>query len=99
MQDAATIAVTGAPSPQASAGRERWRVIVRTAFPFVVVGAIWEAVARYGIFPHQLFPTLEDVARSFVELTIAGITMPSTRSSGCSPASGWRRSSASPSAC
>jgi NitT/TauT family transport system permease protein len=37
------------------------------------VGALWEIVAWAGIFPHQLFPTLEDIARSFVELTVAGI--------------------------
>jgi NitT/TauT family transport system permease protein len=71
MQEAATIAVTGAPPPQA--GAERWRAIARNAFPFLVVGAIWEAVASYGIFPRKLFPTLEDVARSFVELTVSGI--------------------------
>jgi NitT/TauT family transport system permease protein len=73
MQDAATIAVTGGRLPPASAGRERLRLIMRNAFPFLVVGAIWEAIARYGIFPRKLFPTLEDVARSFVELTISGI--------------------------
>jgi NitT/TauT family transport system permease protein len=73
MQDAATITVTGGRLPQASAGRERLRLIMRNAFPFLVVGAIWEAIARYGIFPRKLFPTLEDVARSFVELTISGI--------------------------
>jgi NitT/TauT family transport system permease protein len=73
MQDAATIAVTGGRLPQASAGRERLRAVLRNAFPFVVVGAIWEAFARSGIFPHKLFPTLEDVARSFVELTVSGI--------------------------
>ena len=71
MQEAATIAVTGARPPQA--GVERWRAIARNAFPFLVVGAIWEAVARYGIFPRKLFPTLEDVARAFVELTVSGI--------------------------
>ncbi len=73
MQDAATIAVTGERLPQASAGHERLRLIMRNAFPFLVVGAIWEAIAHYGIFPRKLFPTLEDVARSFVELTISGI--------------------------
>jgi NitT/TauT family transport system permease protein len=37
------------------------------------VGGIWEIVARAGIFPRRLFPTLEDVASSFVHLTISGI--------------------------
>jgi NitT/TauT family transport system permease protein len=71
MQEAATITVSGAPVR--SAGSERWRVIARNVFPFVVVGAIWEIVARAGVFPHQLFPTLEDVAISFVQLTVSGI--------------------------
>jgi NitT/TauT family transport system permease protein len=51
----------------------RWRVVARNVFPFLVVGAIWEIVAHLGIFPHRLFPTLEDIAAAFVRLTIAGI--------------------------
>jgi NitT/TauT family transport system permease protein len=51
----------------------RWRVIARTAFPFVVVGGAWEIVAHLGVFPPRLFPTLEAVASAFVRLTIAGI--------------------------
>ena len=77
MQDAAAIvmqsAPTGAPTGAPDAARERWRAVWRNAFPFIVVGALWEIVAWAGIFPHQLFPTLEDIARSFVELTVAGI--------------------------
>jgi len=72
MQDATTIAVS-APERAESAGRERLRLIVRNIFPFAVVGGIWEIVARAGIFPRRLFPTLEDVASSFVHLTISGI--------------------------
>ena len=72
MQDATTIAVS-APERTESAGRERLRLIVRNIFPFAVVGGIWEIVARAGIFPRRLFPTLEDVASSFVQLTISGI--------------------------
>ena len=71
MQEAATITVSGAP--ERPAGSERWRLIARNVFPFLVVGAIWDAVAWAGVFPHQLFPTLEDVAVSFVQLTISGI--------------------------
>lgn len=72
MQDAVTtIAVGGAPDrPQA---RERLRVVVRNVFPFIVVGAIWEIVALAGVFPRRLFPTLEEVAASFIRLTAAGI--------------------------
>jgi ABC-type nitrate/sulfonate/bicarbonate transport system permease component len=73
MQDAVTIVMQGAPGAPPAAGRERWRAVWRNAFPFIVVGALWEIVAWAGLFPHQLFPTLEDIARSFVELTIAGI--------------------------
>lgn len=72
MQEAVTsMAVTTAP--ERSLGNERWRALTRTIFPFAVVGTIWEIVAWAGLFPHRLFPTLEEVARSFVELTIAGI--------------------------
>ena len=71
MQEAVTITVSGAP--ERPAGSERWRLIARNVFPFLVVGAIWEAVAWAGVFPHQLFPTLEDVALSFVQLTVSGI--------------------------
>lgn len=67
MDDAATC---GAPP---AVGGDRLRVIARKAFPFVVVGAIWEIVARSGMFPRKLFPTLEDIARSFVDLTVSGI--------------------------
>ena len=62
----------GAPDGR-RAGRERWRAIARNIFPFVVVGTIWEIVAWAGVFPHRLFPTLEEVALSFLQLTVAGI--------------------------
>jgi ABC-type nitrate/sulfonate/bicarbonate transport system permease component len=54
-------------------GSDRLRAVARNTFPFVVVGTIWEVVARAGVFPRQLFPTLEDVARSLVDLTVSGI--------------------------
>jgi NitT/TauT family transport system permease protein len=72
MQDATTIAVS-APERAESAGRERLWLIVRNIFPFAVVGGIWEIIALAGVFPRRLFPTLEDVASSFVQLTISGI--------------------------
>ena len=57
-----------------TAGEEaRWRVIARTAFPFLVVGGAWEIVAHLGIFPPRLFPPLEAVGSAFVRLTVAGI--------------------------
>jgi len=59
--------------PAARAHDERWRGVVRNAFPFVVVGGLWEIVAHLGIFPARLFPPLEEVAAAFVRLTAAGI--------------------------
>jgi NitT/TauT family transport system permease protein len=51
----------------------RWRAIWRNAFPFLVVGAIWETVARAGVFPPRLFPSLEAIASAFWRLTLNGI--------------------------
>ena len=52
---------------------ERWRLVARTLFPFLVVAAIWEVIALAGVFPRRLFPPLEEVAASFVHLTMTGI--------------------------
>lgn len=51
----------------------RWRVIARTAFPFLVLAAVWEIVARLEVFPPRLFPPLEEIASAFVRLTVSGI--------------------------
>src|SRR5262245_6896819 len=51
----------------------RWRVAWRNVFPFLVVGAIWEIVARAGVFPPRLFPPLETIAATFWRLTVNGI--------------------------
>ena len=51
----------------------RWRAAVRTAVPFLLVGALWEATAHLGPFPPRLFPPLEDVAAALCRLTVAGI--------------------------
>jgi NitT/TauT family transport system permease protein len=64
----ASIVLAGSPA----AGESRWRAAVRTAFPFLVVGALWEVVARLQIFPPRLFPSLEVVAAAFVRLTASG---------------------------
>ena len=45
----------------------RWRVIARNVFPFVVVFGLWEIVARAGVFPPKLFPSLVTVAETFVK--------------------------------
>lgn len=44
-------------------------------FPFIVVGAVWEAVAHLGLFPPRLFPPLETIATAFLRLTLNG-TLP-----------------------
>jgi NitT/TauT family transport system permease protein len=62
-----------AAGASAVAGESRWRVVSRNAFPFLVVGVIWEIVARAGMFPRKLFPPLEDIAATFVRLTAEGI--------------------------
>jgi NitT/TauT family transport system permease protein len=49
------------------------RRVARNAFPFIVVGAIWETVAHLGLFPPRLFPSLETIAAAFVRLTLDGI--------------------------
>ena len=54
-------------------GEPRWRAVWRNAVPFVVVGTIWEIVARAGVFPPRLFPSLEVIAAAFWRLTINGI--------------------------
>ena len=57
----------------AAPAESRWRMVARTAFPFVVVGLMWEITAHLGVFPRRLFPPLEEVAAAFVRLTAAGI--------------------------
>jgi NitT/TauT family transport system permease protein len=51
----------------------RWRIAARYAFPFLVVGSIWEMVAHFGSFPPRLFPPLETVAAALYRLTVSGI--------------------------
>lgn len=74
MQDAAAITANAeSAGSAASRGADRLRVLARHVFPFVVVGAIWEAVAWAEVFPRRLFPTLESIASTFIELTLNGI--------------------------
>jgi NitT/TauT family transport system permease protein len=49
------------------------RRVARNAFPFVVVGALWETVAHLGLFPPRFFPPLEVVASTFMRLTRNGV--------------------------
>jgi len=64
----ATIGLTGETQTE-----PRWRVVWRNVFPFLVVGAIWEIVARLGVFPPRLFPSIETIAAAFWRLTANGI--------------------------
>jgi len=77
MPDNVRATTAGSLSAAPGTGAERpgawWRTPVRTAIPFVVVFGLWELVARLKIFPERLFPTLEDVAETFIQLTIDGI--------------------------
>jgi NitT/TauT family transport system permease protein len=57
----------------APARESHWRLAARTAFPFLVVALAWEIVARLGLFPPKLFPSLEVIASAFWRLTVNGI--------------------------
>ena len=46
-----------------------------TALPFVVLALAWDLVARRGGFPPRLFPTVEQVALTFAQLTASGILL------------------------
>jgi NitT/TauT family transport system permease protein len=54
-------------------GESRLWVIARNAFPFLVLGALWEIAAHAGFFPEKLFPPLETIAAAFYRLTVSGI--------------------------
>ncbi|HET9903154.1 MAG TPA: ABC transporter permease [Xanthobacteraceae bacterium] len=72
-QDAVPVSSALGAASTVRDGDARWRVVWRNAFPFIVVGALWEIVAHLGVFHPRLFPTLEQVALSFVRLTADGI--------------------------
>lgn len=44
-----------------------------TGAPFLVLAAVWEIVARSGVFPAKLFPSLETVFLTFGRLFIEGL--------------------------
>jgi NitT/TauT family transport system permease protein len=73
MHDAVTAPTQAAEFATLPAREPAWRVVARTLFPFVVVGALWEIVAHLGMFPPRLFPPLEQVASAFFRLTVEGI--------------------------
>src|SRR5215510_5081856 len=71
MTDAVSTVDVRAPAPPR--GESRLRAAARIAFPFLVVGALWEITAHAGVFPARLFPPLEEIAAAFWRLTVAGI--------------------------
>jgi len=73
MSDLAPTAPPSVTAAEPAAAEGPLHVIARNAFPFLVVGAIWEIVAHLGLFPRKLFPTIEEVAATLVELTWNGI--------------------------
>jgi len=64
---------SGITSVPATAGDGLFRRAARNAFPFIVVGALWEIVAHVGLFPPRLFPPLEAVAAALARLTLNGV--------------------------
>src|ERR1043166_4303025 len=67
-------ATSRAPVP-AERANARLRGAVRPAFPFVVVGAAWEARAPAGRVPPRLSPPLEAVGAALARLTVSGILL------------------------
>jgi NitT/TauT family transport system permease protein len=57
----------------AANGEARLRIAWRNAFPFLVVGTMWEITAHLGLFPPRLFPSLETIAAALYRLTVSGI--------------------------
>ncbi len=54
-------------------GESHLRAFARNAFPFLVLGGVWEIVAHLGLFPAKLFPPIETIAAAFYRLTVSGI--------------------------
>lgn len=62
--------IAAAPAP-VDAGPLRH--VLRNAFPFLMVGGLWELIAHLGLFPAQFFPPLETIAGTFARLTFSGV--------------------------
>jgi NitT/TauT family transport system permease protein len=71
----AVTAESAAALPSSAPAEARWRALLLTAYPFIVVGLAWEIVARSEIFPARLFPSLEVIAATFWRLTANGILL------------------------
>ena len=74
MDEAARLPWTG------MARMKRWAANVAWALlPFVVVGIVWESVARSGIYPPKLFPSLVTVLDALLRLTLSGTLWANTQ--------------------
>jgi NitT/TauT family transport system permease protein len=69
MQEVTSAVAAKAPILETGALRRT----ARNVFPFVVVGALWEAAAHSGLFPARFFPPLEAIGAVFVRLTASGV--------------------------
>ena len=54
--------------------------VLNAVAPFILLAIVWEGVARAGVFPPKLFPTLETVASTMVRLLGDGILWANTES-------------------
>ena len=55
-----------------SPASDRARSSYRAGLSLLVAAAIWEAVARSGMFPAALLPTLPKIARTFLDMLLDG---------------------------
>jgi NitT/TauT family transport system permease protein len=55
-----------------SAATDRARSAYRAGFALLLAAAVWEAIARSGMFPPALLPTLPTVASTFIDLLLDG---------------------------
>ena len=55
-----------------SAATDRARSAYRAGFTLLLAAAVWEAIARSGMFPAALLPTLPRVASTFIDLLLDG---------------------------
>src|SRR3954468_4179336 len=69
----ADVITTAAIAPTRAGSEARLRIVARNAFPFLVIGALWEITAHLGLFPPRLFPSLETIAAALYRLTVSGI--------------------------
>ncbi|MDE2006623.1 MAG: ABC transporter permease [Rhodospirillales bacterium] len=56
-------------------GGARLRAVLGGVFPFLVVAALWEALALAHVFPKLLFPDLRHVAGSVIRLAASGVLL------------------------